>query len=71
LNRIEDQAAVFGLLCIQYAHVHAHTCTGPRLHLPGELVDDERQKASYDIDSGGYGMYNPNERILRYASWID
>ena len=23
-----------------------------RLHLPGELVDDDRQKASYDVDSG-------------------
>ena len=33
-----------------YAHVHTHS----RLHLPGELVDDDRQKASYDIDSGGY-----------------
>ena len=67
MNRIEDQAAVLGLYACSTARTctYMHTRTHPRLHLPGELVDDDRQKASYDIDSGGYSMiltkctYNP------------
>ena len=27
-----------------------------RLYLPGQLVDDDRQKASYDVDSGEGGV---------------
>ena len=54
---------------MQYG-TYMYTRTHPRLHLPGELVDDDRQKASYDIDSGGYSVlpnisfYNPIERML-------
>ena len=43
---------------------HMYTRTHPRLHLPGELVDDDRQKASYDIDSGGYSMMLSNASTI-------
>ena len=59
-------------------HPHTHTYTHTRLHLPGELVDDDRQKASYDIDSGGQihtislaGSVEIVEREILDTNWTD
>ncbi len=32
---------------------HVVSSHGLRLHLPGELVEDGREKATYDLESGG------------------
>ncbi len=39
--------------CVSATGKHVVSSHGLRLHLPGELVEDGREKATYDLESGG------------------